>query len=201
MKKIFYIIIALVFINECYFVFYHQNIAWKKVQNGKQLNYYEVANTYILYNLVELSGLIISPQTSKLMFVKQFHLPLKYNDVPRKWEENENICRTILSLQKGQTKKITWKDYIPKFTLKEIIKRWKDNDVAIALNGSKVTCLNRTNETICVKWTILTDFYPCQTPIMGLILPEGLFDYLENQNIISTPTGEIIKTYKFSDFQ
>ncbi len=109
------IIIAVVFVNGCYYVFNGQHKSMKKLQQGKELNLYECCSIYSMHCAVWMFGWPIAPEAANecfklhfpkedgreyqlLSFSKKFYASEKYQEA-RKQLENANI---------GDSVSITW---------------------------------------------------------------------------------------------
>ena len=66
------IIIALLFANGCYYVFWGQEQSMKKLQQGKELNLYECCSIYSMHCAVWMFGWTISPEAAQQAFFMHF---------------------------------------------------------------------------------------------------------------------------------
>ena len=75
------IIVAIVFVNGCYFVFCHQDKSMAKIQQGKDLNLYECCSVYTMHMALWLFGWPLSPEAAWECFL--LHFPHEDDDVVR----------------------------------------------------------------------------------------------------------------------
>lgn len=180
-------VFLIVFANGCYYVFYGQEKSVEKLEQGKDLNAYEIASIYSMHTACWMFGWVISPEAAKLVFCKQFHID-NYDFFGQEhkerivWSESPVVQKAIdkvLLEGPGSRAQVYWKDYS------------KDTRVALALNGSYIVGTETTvYGEICntFYFEARTDYKPGIIYIKGIKFYETLFDYLENIGILSNPT-------------
>lgn len=181
------IVITLVFINGCYFVFHGQFKATEKVESGKDLNAYEIFSTYTMHSACWLFGWIIEPTTAKLAFCSQFHITPKdsHLSVPI----NEQIEKIKLELTTGYLE-----NNIPLNTKRRLAFKSYTDKASILLNGAYIQLSSIFKEDIAYtdsyfyqrywEYTIPVDYKPGIVTIANIQISETLFDYLENKGIL-----------------
>ncbi len=181
------IVITLVFINGCYFVFHGQFKATEKVESGKDLNAYEIFSTYTMHSACWMFGWIIEPTTAKLAFCSQFHITPKYShlSVPR----NEQVEKIKQELTIGYLE-----NNIPLNTKRRLAFKSYTDRASILLNGAYIQLSYIFKEDITDtdsyfyqrswEYTIPVDYTPGIVTISKIKISETLFDYLENKGIL-----------------
>ena len=181
------LIITLIFINGCYFVFHGQFKATDKVNSGKDLNTYEIFSTYTMHTACWLFGWIVEPTTAKLAFCSQFHLNPEYSHqaVPTN-EQIENIKQELTTgyLQNN----------IPIDTKRRLAFKSYTDKASILLNGAYIQLSDIFKEDDVYtdsyfyqrvwKYTIPVDYKPGIVTIANIQISETLFDYLETKGIL-----------------
>ena len=76
MKKIILLIITLVFINGCYFVFVEQHKTVQKLKNNQSLNLYEISSIYSIHVAICTVGWIFSPEAT----IQQILMTIPHKD-------------------------------------------------------------------------------------------------------------------------
>ncbi len=181
------IVITLVFINGCYFVFHGQFKATEKVESGKDLNAYEIFSTYTMHSACWMFGWIIEPTTAKLAFCSQFHLNpgYSYQSVPT----NEQVEKIKQELTIGYLE-----NNIPLNTKRRLAFKSYTDRASILLNGAYIQLSYIFKEDITDtdsyfyqrswEYTIPVDYTPGIVTISKIKISETLFDYLENKGIL-----------------
>lgn len=181
------IIITLVFINGCYFVFHGQFKATEKVESGKDLNAYEIFSTYTMHSACWLFGWVIEPTTAKLAFCSQFHITPERShlSVPR----NEQVEKIKQELTIGYLE-----NNIPLNTKRRLAFKSYTDRASILLNGAYIQLSYIFKEDITDtdsyfyqrnwEYTIPVDYTPGIVTISKIKISETLFDYLENKGIL-----------------
>lgn len=134
-KKTFVVCFALVaalFVNGTYFVFFHQKKSWEKLQNGHELNAYEVISAYTMHTACWLFGWAVEPSTAEICFCKQFHL--HYPHVARFPKDDDHLAEVRNNLRPGQSRYLAWTLEKGKYISRASICRHP-----ILLNGATVT--------------------------------------------------------------
>lgn len=182
------IVITLVFINGCYFVFHGQFKATDKVNSGKDLNTYEIFSTYTMHSACWLFGWIIEPTTAKLAFCSQFHLnpEYSYQSVPT----NEQIEKIKLELTTGYLE-----NNIPLNTKRKLAFKTYNDGASILFNGSYIQLeyiFHEQDRDVPDfyfyqrgwRYDVPMDYKPGIVTIANIKISETLFDYLENKGIL-----------------
>ncbi len=181
------LIITLIFINGCYFVFHGQFKATDKVNSGKDLNTYEIFSTYTMHTACWLFGWIVEPTTAKLAFCSQFHLnpEYSYQSVPT----NERINQVKQAITNAYLH-----DSIPLNIKNKLTFESYNDKASILFNGSSIQLTDVMLENDVHtdsyfyqrvwKYTIPVNYKPGIVTIANIQISETLFDYLENKGIL-----------------
>lgn len=174
---IFAVIIGMIFINACYFVFSGQFKATEKINSGKELNVYETFSAYTMHTGCWMFGWVIEPTVAKLAFCSQFNITPKYGHQIAKHVPTNNDIETIKSnMHVGDSVRLAFSNYL--------------TDAAILFNGSTLIYTNLVeyddDEPNVKHWLyrIPMDYKPGIITIANVKISETLFDYLENKNIL-----------------
>lgn len=167
------VFVAALFVNGTYFVFFHQKYSWKKLQEGQNLNAYEVFSAYTMHTACWMFGWLVDPSTAEICFCKQFHLP--YPHIASFPKDDEHLAEIRKALKPGQSRYLTWKLENGKFISRS----------SILLDGATITCITKDNGNEVYRFDNPVDFAKCNVTVAGVPFCEGLFDYLENIGILS----------------
>ena len=162
-------IIIILIVNQCYYLLSLQFKCTDKINQGKELNIYEIASALQTHTNLWLIGWIIEPMTASMCFCKQFHItnPLIQFDIP----EDSVVRKAKNKLSKENRVRLVWNNYSTK--------------ASICLNGSYIS--NYQDETgYYYMYEINNDYKPGIINIAGIRISETVFDYLENKDILST---------------
>lgn len=187
MKKIIYcllIIISLIFINGCYFVFHGQHIASQKLEAGKDLNKYEICSIYTMHLAICTVGWIYGPEATKEYIRMSFK---KNRDSTIYIEtdfflESPVVQQELLNLEKGKEKRIAFKDNC--YSLHN-----PNHRVALAANPGY---LSKQNSQIIFRvpvhypYCLNTKIYISKKKY--IIIHESLFNYLEQIKVLHPHT-------------
>lgn len=66
------IVMDVIFINGCYYVFFGQEKSMNKLQQGKELNFYECCSIYSMHTAIWAFGWVISPEAARQQFLMSF---------------------------------------------------------------------------------------------------------------------------------
>lgn len=168
------IVILIVLLNQLFYLTYLQYHCTEKIQNGKELNCYEVISALQTHSCFWLVGWIIEPNVAKMCFDKQFHVQ-SINYLPDLPKDDVVIKRAKQQLLSGQkdSVRLAWKNYT--------------SSASILYNGSIIS-LHANEFGTFYKYTINADYKPGIINIAGVTLSETVFDYLENKGILSVFT-------------
>lgn len=175
-KKLYFactVMVAALFINGTYFVFFHQRKCWEKLQHDQELSAYEVFSAYTMHTACWLFGWAVEPSTAEICFCKQFHLA--YPHVARFPKDDDRLAAVRSGLKPGQSSYLAWKLEKGKYISR----------ASILLNGATVTCISKENGVAVYRYDNPVDFAMCYVTVAGVPFCEGLFDYLENKGILS----------------
>lgn len=178
MKKAFYLLLALVailFINGCYFVFDGQFKATDKVNNGQDLSTYETFSAYTMHTACWMFGWVVEPTTAKLAFCSQFHIvPKRDYRLSDSMPTNDKIRKIKRQMTLGDRRRLAFKAYT--------------DDASLLLNGSTLVYAEHNSEANRITWRyeIPMDYKPGIVTIAGFKISETLFDYLERKHILQT---------------
>lgn len=166
-------IVAALFVNGTYFVFFHQKKSWEKLQHGQELNDYEVFSAYTMHTACWLFGWAVEPSTAEICFCKQFHLP--YPHMARFPKDDEHLAEIRKDIKPGESRYLAWK----------LEKGRYISRASILLNGATMTCISKEDGKEVYRFDNPADFAKCYVTVAGVPFCEGLFDYLENIGILS----------------
>ena len=172
------IVVGIIFINGCYFVFEGQFKATEKVNAGKELNIYEVFSTYTIHTACWMFGWVIEPTVAKLAFCSQFHIiPNTGHQISKHVPTNDKIEAIKAKMQVGDKARLTFTNY--------------NTRAAILFNGSTLI-YDAFHEFMPYEynrkhWTYLipVDYKPGIVAIADIKISETLFDYLEQINVLN----------------
>ena len=167
------VMIAALFINGTYFVFFYQKKSWEKLQHDQELSAYEVFSAYTMHTACWLFGWAVEPSTAEICFCKQFHLP--YPHFARFPKDDEHLAEVREELKPGQSRYLAWKLERGKYISR----------ASILLNGATMTCISKEDGVSVYRYDNPVDYGKCYVTIAGVPFCEGLFDYLENKGILS----------------
>ena len=171
--SIFAVIIGIIFINGCYFVFHGQFKAVEKINSGKDLNTYEIFSTYTMHTACWAFGWIISPNAANILFKYQFNMLPNYISKNDYFKSDPILDKIKQNINEGESVYISYPDY-----------KYPN---ALLLNGATVKCISKNfvnGNTIHLEYSIPFNYAPCTAKIKGFIIQEKLFDYLEKINIL-----------------
>ena len=195
-------IFLIVFVNGCYYVFYGQEKSVKKLEQGKDLNAYEIASIYSMHTACWMFGWVFTPTTAHLAFCSQFGIVPKENSlhIP----ENTKLIqiKTYLLENKiiNQPYRITFDSYT--------------DDTSLCLNGTTITLIDYISTDFgntepfiqgVYEINMYYDYKSDIVTVKNVKIAETLFDYLENKNILhpfkykDTSTVEYGFNYKLTD--
>ena len=195
------IIVAIVFVNGCYFVFCHQDKSMAKIQQGNGLNLYECCSVYTMHMAVWMFGWPLSPEAArecyKLHFPQQDTVELKTTNAIYSPKIAE-ACESLSDKPAGTSVIVAWngnKDYALKSP---------EHRAAIALNPCKITRVEDENSlfnTATLYKVKITSpmIYPEYSRTIfdfkhfKFTIHEGLFRYLQDKGWLS----KYIAKYEF----
>lgn len=166
-------LLAVLFANGTYFVFFHQKKSWEKLQLNEELSSYEVFSAYTMHTACWLFGWMVEPSTAEICFCKQFHLP--YPHIARFPKDDSHLRDLRVDLKPGQSRYLAWKLEKGKYISR----------ASILLNGATVTCMSKDKDRTVYRYDNPVDYGKCYVTIAGVPFCEGLFDYLENVGVLS----------------
>lgn len=174
MKKIIitiFLVIALLAVNQIFYLTKVQFICDKKINTGKELNAYEIFSAMQTHTNIWLFGWMIEPNTASMCFCKQFHIanPLIQFDIPE--DSVTTKAKNEIKNSKKSKVHLTWKNYSSK--------------ASIYLNGSYLSYYSDETGNYYM-YEINNDYKPGIINICGITLSETVFDYLEEKGILST---------------
>lgn len=128
MKKLVLIIvisiISLLAINQIYYLTSLQFDCTEKIEQGKDLNKYEIFSALQTHTCLWMFGWVVEPNTAHMCFNKQFHI-LNSRTSLKKPKDDEVIKRAKQQLLSGEKEKVrlAWKQYTSpdQFGLMEVI--------------------------------------------------------------------------------
>lgn len=173
MKKIKCFILLVVLILLCNQVYYLSDLQFKcsdKINQGKDLNLYEVASALQTHTAFWMFGWVVSWPTAVSCFEKQFHLTKPIYTPAIK--DNEQVIAAKEKLRKAKSGKIrlAWKRY--------------EDETSIYLNGAYISYIVKDGIPY-YRYVVPLDYKPGTIDIWGIKLCETVFDYLENKHILS----------------
>ncbi len=168
------IVVLLLLVNQIIFLTKVQYKCTEKINEGKDLNVYELLSAYQTHTNLWLFGWIVEPNTAELCFCKQFHIkhPIHLFHFPK--EDSY-----LKSVKANYTKpvRLAWKSYSSK--------------VSIYLNGSTVTKRHdEDGKYECYEYSIPADYSPGIIQIKGITMSETVFDYLEQKGWLCVFTDQ-----------
>lgn len=190
-------ILAIVFANGCYFVFCHQDKSMAKIQQGKELNFYECCSVYTMHMALWMFGWPLSPEAAKECFL--LHLPHEDDDVIRfraskgfmKSPKLMEAVRYLSDKPAGTSVRVAWK------ASKDYALHSPEHRAAIAVNACDVIKgeVDKTtgNYEIRIRCAMVYPKYSWTEFNLGkfsIYLHEGLFRYLEEKGWISRYIAE-----------
>lgn len=192
------IIVAIIFANGCYFVFWHQDKSMAKIQQGKELNFYECCSIYTMHMAVWMFGWPLAPEAAhecyKLHFPQQDTVEFELSDAMYS-PKISAACEFLSDKPAGTSISVAWngdKDYAINSP---------EHRAAIALNPCKITRVEDENSlfnTARLYHVKLTSpmIYPeySRTTFdfkhFKIIIHEGLFRYLQDKGWLSKYIAE-----------
>ena len=204
MKRFFLviaIIVGVIFANGCYFVFFGQMDATRKVVEGKRLNVYETFSAYTMHTATWLFGWPFFPQTAKVTFNMQFHTQPSSKRIVGEdpFAQHPYISNLKKSIAVGQkrylafanytnnTRQIMSGEFVSGINLNANDIRYT-NDVETLLNGGYLERLSVNTW----RYYAVCNYAPGVVTIGPFRISETLFDYLERVGIIKPYVWEII---------
>jgi hypothetical protein len=168
------IVVLLLLVNQIIFLTKVQYKCTEKINEGKDLNVYELLSAYQTHTNLWLFGWVIEPNTAELCFCKQFHIkqPIHLYNLPK--EDSY-----LKSVRANYTKpvRLAWKTYSSK--------------ASIYLNGSTVTKrYDEDGQYEYFEYSIPADYSPGIIQIKGIALSETVFDYLEQKGWLCVFTDQ-----------
>lgn len=186
------IIIGLLIVNQIVYLTSVQFTCHKKIQDGKELNFYQIASAWQTHLSCCFVGWFIEPHLAEICFYKQFHIKPKELHLTKHISiAEDDTLRTVKSrLKNGQSDRLAWHSYSP-----------KSIRTSILLNGSTITkkgdhyhysipC-DYLKESRNKKIGAMGDKGTIE--IMKIPISETVFDYLERKNILSVFTVTYIE--------
>lgn len=170
------IVVGVIFVNGCYFVFHGQFKATKKVNTDIELNTYEIFSAYTMHTACWMFGWVIEPTVAKLAFCSQFHIiPDNGHQISKHVPTNDKIESIKSKMKIGDKVKLTFPNY--------------ETKAAILFNGSTLiynSFYEFEHECKRKHWTYLIpmDYKPGIVSIANIKISETLFDYLEQIDIL-----------------
>ncbi|MDE5731464.1 MAG: hypothetical protein K2H95_00270 [Bacteroidales bacterium] len=194
------IVIGVIFVNGCHYVFFGQEKSMNKLQQGKELNLYECCSIYSMHMATWMFGWTFAPEAAKECFL--LHLPytngkiidLEMTNGIRASKKIESAINSLSNKPVGASVNVAWTG-TEAYALKSI-----EHNAAIALNPCKIT---KTNECQCLgdvcpelyHLEITAPFiYPKYSRTqfnlekVTIIVHEGLFRYLQDKGWLTKYT-------------
>lgn len=191
------IIVAIIFANGCYFVFWHQDKSMAKIQQGKELNFYECCSVYTMHMALWMFGWPLSPEAARECFL--LHFPHEENGVVRfkasrgfmKSPKLQKAVEYLSDKQSGTSVHVAWK------ASKDYALRSPEHRAAIAVNACDVIKGEVDKTTgdyeIRIRCAMIYPKYSRTEFNLGkfsIWIQEGLFRYLEERGWISRYIAE-----------
>lgn len=96
------VIIAIIFGNGCYYVFYGQSRSYEKLQAGRRLNLYECCSVYSIHSAATIFSGILSPEAAHQCFLMQFAKDGSFHSKVTDFMKSEYI-RNQVALHGGES--------------------------------------------------------------------------------------------------
>ena len=190
-------IVAILFANGCYFVFWHQDKAMNKILQGKGLNLYECCSVYTMHMALWLFGWPLSPEAARECFL--LHFPHEDDDVVRfraskgfmKSPKLQDAVEYLSDKHAGTSVRVEWK------ASRDYAVHSPEHRAAIAVNACDVIKGEEDKSTgnyeILIRCAMVYPKYSWTEFNLGkfsIYLHEGLFRYLEDRGWISRYIAE-----------
>ena len=191
------VLVAVIFANGCYYVFYGQEKSMEKIRKGGELNLYECCSVYTMHMALWLFGWPLSPEAAWECFL--LHFPHEDDDVVRFRASNEfmkspklqKAVEYLSDKKPGTSVHIVWK------ASKDYALDSPERRAAIAVNACDVIKdeVDKTtgNYEIRIRCAMVYPKYSWAEFNLGkfsIFLHEGLFRYLEERGWISRYIAE-----------
>lgn len=194
------IVVGIVFINGCYYVFCGQEKSMNKLQQGKELNLYECCSIYSMHMATWLFGWTFAPEAAKECFM--LHLPhtngkiidFRITKGIRASKKIESAINSLSDKPVGASVNVAWNGN-EAYARKSI-----EHNAAIALNPCKITktdksqCLGDSNPELHNLEITAPLIYPeySRTQFnlgkVTIVIHEGLFRYLQDKGWLTRYT-------------
>ena len=177
---IFAVIIGIIFINGCYFVFSGQHKAAQKLENHQELNTYEIFSTYTMHIAICTIGRIYGKEVAK----EYIGMSFKENRDTTKFIKSDFFLSSPIvkqvydSLSCGYEKRIAFRDTC--YSLHN-----PNCHVALAANPGflyKTDSITFFKVPVHYPYCLNTKIYITQDKY--ILMNESLFNYLEKINIL-----------------
>lgn len=168
-SKWFWTIIILLLSNQIYYLKSLQFTCTDKINNGDELNAYEIASALQTHFNMGLFGMVIEPSVALSCLEKQLHMNTGIVSIP---EDDEVLSRAKEKLRNNKCDEVylCWNKY--------------HSRASILLNGSTIS--NFYDDGIkYYEYEINFDYKPGIIIIHGITISETVFDYLENIGLLS----------------
>lgn len=190
-------IVAIVFVNGCYFVFWHQDKSMAKIQQSKELNLYECCSIYTMHMALWMFGWPLSPEAARECFL--LHFPHEEDGVVRfkasrgfmKSPKLQKAVEYLSDKQSGTSVRVAWK------ASKDYALHSPEHRAAIAVNACDVIKGEVDKTTgdyeIRIRCAMVYPKYSRTEFNLGkfsIWIQEGLFRYLEERGWISRYIAE-----------
>lgn len=191
------VLVAVIFINGCYFVFCHQDKSMAKIQQGEDLNLYECCSIYTMHMAVWMFGWPLSPEAARECFL--LHFPRKDDDLVRfkasrgfmKSPKLRTAVEYLSDKQSGASVHVAWK------ASKDYALYSPEHRAAIAVNACDVIKGEVDKTTgdyeIRIRCAMVYPKYSRTEFNLGkfsIWIQEGLFRYLEERGWINRYIAE-----------
>lgn len=191
------VLVAVIFINGCYFVFCHQDKSMAKIQQGEDLNLYECCSIYTMHMAVWMFGWPLSPEAARECFL--LHFPREDDDLVRfkasrgfmKSPKLRTAVEYLSDKQSGASVHVAWK------ASKDYALYSPEHRAAIAVNACDVIKGEVDKTTgdyeIRIRCAMVYPKYSRTEFNLGkfsIWIQEGLFRYLEERGWISRYIAE-----------
>lgn len=193
------VIISLVFLNGCYYVFNGQFRSVEKIKQGKDLNFYECCSVYCMHTALWMFAWPCSIAAANEVFLMQFSgedvdIVVHKNNYIRKSVLSPRIVKTMKSLSFGESKKVSYNGNIS-YALDD-----PEHKAAMALNPCTVSKIRHDGKTEYIirvdnSWPKQSETHIKLFGNFEIVLNEGLFRYLQDKNLICS----FIDEYRYSE--
>lgn len=201
------VLVAVVFANGCYYVFWGQEKSMEKIRKGGELNLYECCSVYTMHMALWLFGWPLSPEAAWECFL--LHFPHEDDDVVRfraskgfmKAPKLQKAVKYLSDKESGASVHVAWK------ASKDYAVESPERRAAIAVNACDVIKGEVDDSTgnyeIMIRCAMVYPKYSWtefNLGIFSVFLHEGLFRYLEERGWISRYIAEYYTVIEGKEF-